>query len=107
MARQTTFTTTIHLRDFVDAVSEDPSQNSPNHVSLRTDINIFDQDGFSDRNIVIEPILTHICACLTREERDAYHPDTFFYAVGRFFTTLLNDGTLHMTIQAMSLMPYA
>jgi len=79
MSPQTIFSSTIHLRDFVDTIAEDPSrEDAPNYVEIQTDINIFEEDGFYSSNIDIDPIHTRIRAYLTREERDLYAPNTFF-----------------------------
>src|SRR5690348_11852037 len=105
MSRQPTFTSMIHLRDFIDAIIDDPTrENAPNYVEIQTDINIFEESGFYSPNIVTEPIRTRIHTYLTREERDFYVPNTFFYADGRFSTALSTDGTLEISIQTLSLM---
>jgi hypothetical protein len=107
MSRQQTFTTIIHLRDFIDAITDDPTrENAPNYIEIQTDINIFEEDRFCSPNIIAEPIRTRIHAYLTREERDLYAPNTFFYADGRFSTALSTDDTLEINIQALSLMRY-
>ncbi|KAL6359151.1 hypothetical protein LRP88_07368 [Fusarium phalaenopsidis] len=85
MSRPTTFSNTIHLRDFVDAITDDPTrENAPNYVGIQTDLNIFEEDGFCSSHDDINPIHTRIHAYLTREERELYTPNTFFYAHGRF-----------------------
>ena len=105
MSRQTTFSSTIHLRDFVDTVVEDPSrEDAPNHVEIQTDVNIFEEDGFYSSNIDIDPIHTRIRAYLTREERDLYAPNTFFYGHGRFSAAQSPGGVLQITVHALSLM---
>jgi hypothetical protein len=105
MSRQQIFTNIIHLRDFIDAITDDPTrENAPNYIEIQTDINIFEEDRFCSPNIIAEPIRTRIYAYLTREERDLYVPNTFFYADGRFFATLSADDTLEINIQALSLM---
>jgi hypothetical protein len=107
MSRQPTFTNMIHLRDFADAITDDPTrENAPNYVEIQTDINIFEEDGFYGPNIIAEPIRTRIHAYMAREERDLYVPNTFFYTDGRFSTTLSTDDTLEINIQAMSLMRF-
>ncbi|KAG6989510.1 hypothetical protein FOFC_15818 [Fusarium oxysporum] len=89
MSLQSTFSSTIHLRDFVDTVTEDPSrENAPNYVEIQTDVNIFEESSFYSPNVNVEPIHTRIHAYLTREERDLYVVNTFFYADGRFSTAL-------------------
>ncbi|KAM6514230.1 hypothetical protein FALCPG4_015468 [Fusarium falciforme] len=85
MSQPTTFSNTIYLRDFVDAITDDPTrENAPNYVEIQTDINIFEEDGFCGSHVDIDPIHTRIHAYLTREERELYTPNTFFYADGRF-----------------------
>lgn len=107
MSKQQTFPSTIHVRDFVDVVVDDPTrENSPNYAEIHADINVFEEDGFSDPVISIEPIRTRIRTYLTREQRLTYPPDTFFYAHGRFFTVISQDGTLEMIIHTLSLMRY-
>jgi hypothetical protein len=105
MARQPTFSNTIHIRDFVDTVAPDPAhQNAPNYVEIQTDVNIFDEDGFYSPSITVEPIRTRIHVYLTREVREQYVPNAFFYADGRFSTAVSTDNTLEIRVQALSLM---
>ena len=105
MSRQSTFSNTIHLRDFVDNITEDPSrENAPNYVEIQTDVNIFKEDGFSSPVVDVEPIRTRIHAYLAREEQELYVPNTFIYADGRFSDTLSTDGALEICVQALSLM---
>ena len=107
MSRQQTFSSLIHIRDFADSITPDPTRdNAPNYAEIQADINIFEEDGFYSPNIIAEPIRTRIHAYLTREERDLYVPNTFFYANGRFYTALSADDTLEVNIQALSLMRY-
>jgi hypothetical protein len=97
----------IHLRDFIDAITDDPTrENAPNYVEIQIDINVFEEDRFCSPNIIAEPIRTRIHAYLSREERDLYVSNTFFYADGRFSTALSTDDTLEINIQALSLMRY-
>ncbi|RKK88658.1 hypothetical protein BFJ68_g16895 [Fusarium oxysporum] len=89
MSLQSTFSNTIHLRDFVDAVTDDPSrENAPNYVEIQTDANIFEESGFYSSNVNVEPIRTRIHTYLTREDRELYVPNAFFYADGRFSAAL-------------------
>ncbi|KAK2122388.1 hypothetical protein NOF04DRAFT_1154740, partial [Fusarium oxysporum II5] len=105
MSLQSTFSNTFHLRDFVDTVTDDPSrENASNYVEIQTDANIFEESSFYSPNVNVEPIRTRIHAYLTREERDLYVPNAFFYADGRFSTTLSTDGPLEISVQALSLM---
>ena len=107
MSRQPALASVIHVRDFVDTIADDPTrENAPNYAEIQTDINIFEEDGFHGPGITIDPIRARIRAYLTREQRDAYPPDTFFYADGRFFTVLSTDGTLEIIVHALSLMRY-
>ncbi|KAF2175490.1 hypothetical protein K469DRAFT_535676, partial [Zopfia rhizophila CBS 207.26] len=107
MSRQPTFTNIIHLRDFIDVITDDPTrENTPNYVEIQTDINIFEEDYFCSPNIIAEPIRTRIHTYLTREERDLYVSNAFFYAEGRFSTALSTDDTLEINIQTLSLMRY-
>lgn len=107
MSRQPTFSSIIHIRDFIDTITNDPNRdNSANHVEILTDVNIFEEGNFYSPNIVVEPIRTRIHAYLTREERDHYIPNTFFYADGRFSTALSEDNTLEIKVQILSLMRY-
>lgn len=47
MSRQSTFSNTIHFRDFVNNVTDDLSrENAPNYVEIIADVNIFNEDGF-------------------------------------------------------------
>ncbi|KID83204.1 hypothetical protein MGU_09485 [Metarhizium guizhouense ARSEF 977] len=105
MSRQPTFTSIIHLRDFVDAITADPTrENAPNYVEIQTDLNIFEEDGFHDPNIATDPIGTRIHTYLTQEQRELYLPGAFFYADGRCFTALSMNGTLEISTQTLSLM---
>ncbi|KAJ4176198.1 hypothetical protein NW759_017555, partial [Fusarium solani] len=105
MSRLMTFSNTIHLRDFVDAITDDPTrENAPNYVEIQTDINIFEEDGFCGSHVDIDPIHTRIYAYLTREERELYTPNTFFYADGRFSAAQSPSGVLQISVQALSLM---
>ena len=105
MSRQPTFSSIIHIRDFVDSIADDPSRESPsNHVEILTEANVFEEDNFYSPSIVVEPIPTRIYAYMTREIRDLYLPNTFFYADGRFSTALSTDNTLEIKIQTLSLM---
>ncbi|KAJ3453671.1 hypothetical protein MRS44_017918 [Fusarium solani] len=105
MSRPTTFSNTIHLRDFVDAITDDPTrENAPNYVEIQTDINIFEEDGFCGSHVDIDPIHTRIHAYLTREERELCTPNTFFYADGRFSAAQSPSGVLQISVQALSLM---
>jgi hypothetical protein len=107
MSRPTTFSNTIHLRDFVDAITDDPTrENAPNYVEIQTDINIFEEDGFCGSHVDIDPIHTRIHAYLTREERELYTPNAFFYADGRFSAAQSPSGVLHISVQALSLMRF-
>ncbi|KAM5348940.1 hypothetical protein ACJ41O_008763 [Fusarium nematophilum] len=104
MSRPTTFSNTIHLRDFIDSITADPSrENASNYVEIQTDINIFEEDGFYGSRIDIDAIHTRIRAYLTREERELYTPNTFFYADGRFSAAQSPGGVLQVTVQALSL----
>ena len=105
MSRQTTLSNVIHIRDFVDTIGDDQTrENTAGYVEIQTDINIFEEENFNSPYVIAEPIRTRIRAYLTQEERDFYLPNTFFYADGRFSTTLSTDGTLEISIQALSLM---
>ena len=99
--------TLIHVRDFVDTITEDPTrENGSNYVEIQTEINIFEEGGFYSPNITTEPIRTRIHTYLTQDERLLYVPIAFFYADGRFSTALSTDDTLEINIQALSLMRY-
>ncbi|KAM5359225.1 hypothetical protein ACJZ2D_014652 [Fusarium nematophilum] len=107
MSRPTTFSNTIHLRDFIDSITADPSrENASNYVEIQTDINIFEEDGFYGSRIDIDAIHTRIRAYLTREERELYTPNTFFYADGRFSAAQSPGGVLQVTVQALSLISH-
>ena len=105
MSRPPLFSNTIHIRDFVDSVVPDPArENAPNYVEIHTEVNVFEESDFFNPNIVVEPIRTRIHAYLSSQEQSLYCPNTFFYADGRFSTTLIGDGILELNIQALSLM---
>ncbi|KAI8649799.1 hypothetical protein NCS55_01442800 [Fusarium keratoplasticum] len=105
MSLQSTFSNIIYLRDFIDNVTDDPSrENAPNYMEIQTEINIFEEGGFYSSKVNVEPIRTRIRAYLTREEREPYVPNAFFYADGRFCATSAADGTLEINVQTLSLM---
>ncbi len=104
MSRQPTFSTIIHLRDFIDTIIEDSTRGVPNYAEIHADINIFDEDDFYSPDIIAEPIRTRIRAYMTQDEQNIYVPNAFFYADGRFSAVLSTDGALEINIQALSLM---
>ncbi|PVI07718.1 hypothetical protein DM02DRAFT_714412 [Periconia macrospinosa] len=60
MSRQTPLSAIIHLRDFVDTITDDPTrQSASNYTEIQTDINIFEEDLFYNPSITVEPIRTH------------------------------------------------
>jgi hypothetical protein len=98
---------TIHIRDFVDRVLADRTRpETENFVEIHTDVNIFQEDGFYDPGITVEPIHTCIRTYLTESERDLYVPDAFFYAEGRFSTAVTTENKLEITVQALGLQRY-
>jgi hypothetical protein len=99
-----TLTNTIHLRDFVDEVTDDPTRTDINHIEIRTHINIFEEGRFCSSGIIVEPIHARIRVYATQVERDLYVPNAIFYADGRFSTTVTSDNELQITIHALSLM---
>ncbi|KAF1807902.1 hypothetical protein P152DRAFT_517962 [Eremomyces bilateralis CBS 781.70] len=105
MSRLPSLSNIIHIRDFIDAVTDDPTREvSPNHVEIYTDVNIFCEDNFYTPDIIVEPIRARIRAYLTRDQREQFVPNAFLYADGRFFTTQSPDNTLELSVQALSLM---
>ncbi|KAH8747981.1 hypothetical protein F5883DRAFT_697797 [Diaporthe sp. PMI_573] len=104
MFRQT-LSNTIHIRDFVDSIAPNPSrEDSPNYVEIHAYVNIFEENNFFSHDIIVEPIHARIRAYLNQEDQDRYCPNAFFYAEGRFFTSVTSDNTLEMNVQALSLM---
>jgi hypothetical protein len=96
----------IHVRDFVDEVV--PDRNRPddeNYVEIHTDVNIFQEDNFYDSRIIVEPLHCCIHVYLTQSDRELYNTNAFFYADGRFTTTVIED-KLQITIQALGLQRY-
>ncbi|KJK78208.1 hypothetical protein H634G_06381 [Metarhizium anisopliae BRIP 53293] len=76
MSRRRTFTSIIHLRNFVDTIKDDPTrENAPNYVEIQPDLSTFEED----------------------EQRELYPPGAFFYADGRFFTAMSMNGTLEIS----------
>lgn len=107
MSQQQVLANTIHLRDFVDSVTDDPShEGSPNYVQIHAEINIVEEAGFYSSVVNVEPIPARILAYLTRHERELYIPNAFFYADGRFSASLSVDGALEINVHAFSLMRY-
>jgi hypothetical protein len=49
-----TLTNTIHLRDFVDGVVNDPTRADTKYLEIQTDINIFEEDRFYSTNVIVE-----------------------------------------------------
>ena len=93
------------MRDFIDVITDDPTrENGQNYIEIQTDVNICGEDRFYSPNIIVEPIRTRIHAYLTAQERDLYVPNAFFYADGRFTTSLSENDNLEINIQALSLM---
>ncbi len=96
----------IHIRDFVDEVVADRNRlDDENYVEIHTDVNIFQEDFFYDSRIIVEPIHCSIHAYLTQSHRELYSTNAFFYADGRFATTVIED-KLQITVQAFSLQRY-
>jgi hypothetical protein len=83
-SRPLTLTNTIHLRDFVDGVIDDPTRSDISYIEIQKDVNIFPENRFYSASVIAEPIYTRIRACITSAERELYVPSTFFYAEGRF-----------------------
>jgi len=106
MSRQPTLSNTIHLRDFVDIVTDDPTRSNTSYVEIQTELNIFGEDQFYSPQVIVEPIRTRIHAYMKPEERELYVSDTFFYVDGRFSTALADDDTLEIIVQAFSVMRY-
>jgi hypothetical protein len=98
-------TNTIHIRDFVDEVDPSPTQLD-NYIDIKTDVNIFQENRFSSSDVIVEPIPTRIRAYVSPAEREAYAPNAFFYAEGRFATSITSDNKLEITVHAFSLMRY-
>src|SRR6266513_4546029 len=96
-----TFTNTIHIRDFVLNVvsARTPSGN----IDIHADVNVFSEDQCSDSTVIVEPIHTCIHAYLTSGERPLYVPDAFFYAEGRFHTIITEENKLEIVVQTHSL----
>ncbi|KAH7190181.1 hypothetical protein DER44DRAFT_833349 [Fusarium oxysporum] len=69
---------TIHLRDFINTITDDPSRESaPNYVEIQTEVNIFEESSFYSSSVNVEPI-----------HRELYVPNAFFNADGRFAAAL-------------------
>jgi hypothetical protein len=95
---------TIHIRDFVDDVLADRTQpNKRNYFEIHTDVNIFQEDGFYDPGITVEPIHTCIRTYLTASERGLYVTNAFFYAEGRFKAAVTTENKLEITVHALGL----
>jgi hypothetical protein len=103
----TPYTNAIHIRDFVDAVTDDPNKaDNHNYIEIQSDINVFNEDQFYTRRVTVEPIRARVRAYIPQVERDVYIPNAFFYANGRFSTTTTSDNTLGITVYALSLKRY-
>ena len=97
-SRPPTLTNTIHLRGFVDGVVKDSTRTDPDYIEIRTDVNISEEDRFYSSNVIVDPIPTRIRAYVPHPGRDIYVPNAFFYADGRFTTTIT-----YMTIAVVRL----
>src|SRR6478735_2972131 len=97
-------TNSIHIRDFVDEVLPDSTRpNAPNYVEIHTNVNLFQEDGFYDASIAVEPIQTCIRAYRRQSDRDLYVPNAFFYVDGRITVEMNHDGDPTLTVQSLSL----
>ncbi len=67
------------------------------------DINLFEEDSFYNPDVIIEQIRICIHVYLTRDERDTYIPNVFFYTDGYFSTTLSANSVLEINIQTLNL----
>jgi hypothetical protein len=105
-SRSLTLTNTIHLRDFVDCITDNPTRLENNYIEIQADINIFEENRFHSADVIVEPIRTHIRAYVGPAERDVYVPSAFFYAEGRFATAITSDDRLEIIVHAFSLMRY-
>ena len=105
-SRSLTLTNTIHLRDFVDCVINNPTRLENNYIEIQADINIFEENRFHCTDVIVEPIRTRIRAYVTPAEREVYVPSAFFYAEGRFATAVTSDDKLEITVHALSVMRY-
>ncbi len=102
-SRSPTRINTIHIRDFVTGLINNPAD--PNRIQIKANINIFEENQFHTTDVIVEPIQTRIRAYLTAAEQKLYGPNTFFYAEGRF-AAITSDDSLEITVQAFSLMRY-
>ena len=103
-SRPLTLTNTIHIRDFVDFIINNPTDD--NHIQIQADVNIFEENDFHSTDVIVEPIRTRIRAYVTDTERELYVPDAFFYVEGRFAAAVTSDDKLEITVHALSLMRY-
>lgn len=95
-----TLNNTIHLRDFVDGVVDDPTRAGIHYIEIQTDVNIFEEDRFYSSSVVAGPIRGRECAYVAQAERDLYVPNSFFYADDRFTTAVTSGNMLQITVQA-------
>jgi hypothetical protein len=104
-----TFTNTIHIRDFVLNVVPDrtrsQSENS-RYFEIHTDINVCTEDEVSDSIVIVEPIHACIRTYLPSNKRSLYVPNAFFYADGRFNTIITKENNLEIIVQALSIERY-
>jgi hypothetical protein len=105
-SRSLTLTNTIHIRDFVDCITNDPTRLENNYIEIQADVNIFEENQFYSSDIIVEPIRTYIRAYVSPAERETYVPSAFFYAEGRFTTAITSDDRLEIIVHALSLMRY-
>jgi hypothetical protein len=106
-SRLSTLTNTIHIRDFVDAVVDDPTRSDSSYIEIQADVYIFPENGFRSANVIAESIPTRIRAYVTPAERELYVHNTFFFAEGRFATAVTSDGKLEIiVVHTLSLMRY-
>jgi hypothetical protein len=96
-----TLTNTIHLRDFVNEVVDDPTSS---YIEIHTDLNIFEEDQFQCSALTMDLIPTRIRAYVSQAERGLYAPEAFIYADGRFSAVVTSGNVLEIRVHALSLM---
>lgn len=104
-----TFSNTIHIRDFVLNIVPDETRiqsTNSNYFEIHSDVNVFSEDDFYDHSITVEPIHTCIRAYLPSPTRELYVPNAFFYADGRFSTSVTAKNKLKIDVHALSLERY-
>ena len=106
-SRFSNLTNTIHIRDFVDSISPDPTKpGSPSYVEISSHINLFGEDDFSCSDVIVSPLRARLRAYVPAADHDMFTQDAFYYADGRFSTVVSPEGSLEILVHIFCLTRY-